>query len=377
MKKQFLAFVVILILWIVWYIRYTRPLSLPIQDPGEEMFVLPNRTLPSAWLMMGQVFQSKMDTTTSETWRILIEETDKKLTSHYSTGSKVYTYGSGDKMISIDDKKMSNLFSWSELKWFINYKLQQIDDMITQYDIAVPEWSDYSVAIPAWQGVQGFIRVWSAYAYSDCISSRIEQCRQTYDILFRLSQKMKDGWILVQTLIGVVMENIVINHVSYLLQNDPIKYNPLKEMLQQEQYIWAQKIFQNAMKTEYQTYKNMIQNMDIMNNWNNVTMDMIHVIWSDGGNMWFINTVLIFILPKSLLFDQQQTDVMARYFYWKSLTWRDVFADDKDLRDYWTGPMRSRPNMIWRVILEAIIPRLTWIYTRLQDMEKLYKKIIQ
>jgi hypothetical protein len=38
-----------------------------MQDPGEEMFALPQRTLPSSWYMMDKVFQSKIDTITSDT----------------------------------------------------------------------------------------------------------------------------------------------------------------------------------------------------------------------------------------------------------------------------------------------------------------------
>jgi hypothetical protein len=33
--------------------------------------------------------------------------------------------------------------------------------------------------------------------------------------------------------------------------------------------------------------------------------------------------------------------------------------------------------MIGRISLEAMIPRLTWMHTRLKDMEKLYMSIIQ
>lgn len=383
MKKQILVFVLIFILWIVWYIRYTRPLSLPIQDPGEEMFKLPSRTLPSAWPMMDKVFQSRADTTPSETGRILIEKVDKKLTQYSSVHSGVYTYGGSGELLSIDQEKIINTLSWSEVRWFVDYKLQQTDDLITKYDIVVPEWSDYATAIPSWMGEQAIVRLWSAYAYIDCTVDRIDQCRTTYDILFRFSQKMKDGWTLIQTLMGSSMESIVLNHIKYLLQNDPIKYNPLKQMLQQNQYIWPEKVFQNAMKTEYRIYKNRIQSIDIMNNWNTSTMDIINVVWSDdwNKNIWivdrWIQTFLWFVLPKSLLFNQQQTDEIARYFYWQSLGWVNIFADDKNLHDYWTGPIWSRPNMIGRIILEAIIPRLTWIQKRLQDMERLYISLIQ
>jgi hypothetical protein len=64
-------------------------------------------------------------------------------------------------------------------------------------------------------------------------------------------------------------------------------------------------------------------------------------------------------LPNSLLFDREQTDAMARYFHAQSVSGIEVFSEDKGLRDYWNGPIWSRPNMIGRISLEAMIPRLT------------------
>lgn len=380
MKKQFLILLVIFILWIVWYIRYTRPLSLSIQDPGEKMFQLSQRTLPSAWPMMDKIFQSKTDTTTSETWRILIEKVDKKLTQYSSVHSGMYAYGGSGEILSIDDKKIINALSWSEVRWFVDYKLQQTNDLIKKYDIVVPEWSDYATAIPSWVGPQAIVRLWSAYAYIDCTAGNIDQCRTTYDILFRFSQKMKDGWTLIQTLIGSTMENIVLNHVKYLLEKDFIKYNPLKEMLQQNQYIWAEKVFQNAMKTEYWTYKNTMNNIDMNNRI--ATMDMVNVMGSDDWVIWIINNWLyslsVMVLPKSSLFDREQTHAMARYFFYiQSISGVETLSEDNGLRDYWNGPIWSRPNMIGRISLEAMIPRLTWIHTRLQDIENFYMSIIQ
>lgn len=370
----------IFILWIVWYIRYTRPLSLPIQDQGEEMFQLSERDLPSAWPMMGDVFQSKTDTVTSETWRILIEKVDKKLIYTSSVSSGVYTYGGSGEIVSIDEEKIINILSWSEVKWFVDYKLEQIDDLITKYDIVVPEWSDYTVAIPFWMGDQIIVRLWPAYAYIDCVENRIDQCSTTYDILFRFSQKMKDGWTFIQTLIGSTMESMVLNHIKYLLQNDPIKYNPLREMLQQKQYIWAEEILQNAMKTEYWIYKNTMNNINVYNRI--AAMDMVNIMRSDDGiisiiNKWLYN-LSVMVLPKSWLFDREQTHAMARYFFYiQSTSGVETFSEDNGLRDYWNGPIWSRPNMIGRISLEAMIPRLTWIHKRLQDMEKLYMSLIQ
>ncbi len=380
MKKQFLILLVIFILWIVWYIRYTRPLSLPIQDPGEEMFQLSERTLPSGWTMMDKIFQSKFDTVSSESWRILIEKVDKKLTQYSSVHSGVYAYGGSGEILSIEDKEIINALSWSEVRWFVDYKLQQTNDLITKYDIVVPEWSDYATAIPSWVGPQAIVRLWSAYAYIDCIADRIDQCRTTYDILFRFSQKMKDGWTLIQTLIGSSMESIVLNHIKYLLQSDPIKYNPLKQMLQQNQYIWAEKVFQNAMKTEYWTYKNTMNNIDVNNRI--ATMDMVNIMGSDDDwviwtiDRWLYN-LSVMVLPNSLLFDREQTHAMARYFHAQSISEVEILSEDKGLRGYWNGPIWSRPNMIGRISLEAMIPRLTWMHTRLQDMERLYMSIVE
>jgi hypothetical protein len=36
---------------------------------------------------------------------------------------------------------------------------------------------------------------------------------------------------------GSSMESIVLNHVKYLLEKDAIKYNSLKEMIQEKKYI--------------------------------------------------------------------------------------------------------------------------------------------
>lgn len=360
-----------------WYMYYTRPLSLPIQDPGEEMFVLTERSLPSAWSMMDTIFQSVQDTASSESWWILVYELDSSITSSYSTSAGVYDYGSGNELLFIDDAKSVNLLSWSEVIWFLDYKLEQIDDMIRQYDIVVPEWSDYSAAIPSWQGVQSLVRLSSLYAYNSCITDRIDQCRNIYDILFRFSQKMKDGWTLVQTLIGTVLENIVLHHIKYLIAQDSTTYDVLGIMLANNDYVWAERTRQHTIKTEYWIFKNMMHNLDS----NFPTLDMLDIYYANEWTVWdimdkWMYNITIVVLPKFLLLDTEQTYIMVRYFYQQGIL-IDQSQEDIVVRDYWTGPLWSRPNMIGRTILEAVTPRLTWLHTRLKLQEEVYNDIVK